>query len=158
MNPSTPLHLLIATMSGTAESVAQALELAASEHFAPITLQRMDAVDAGVFAQDGLFLICSSTHGSGDIPDNGQALYAQLLAEPRYLGGLRYGLVALGDSSYTDTYGQGGLKFDALLHDLGAQRIGTICRLDASSGELPEELALAWFPDWLAQALAVTSA
>ena len=158
MTPTTPLHILIATMSGTAESVAQALELSASDHFAHIALQRMDEVDSSVFEQDGLFVICSSTHGSGDIPDNGQALYAQLLAEPRYLGGLRYGLVALGDSSYTDTYGQGGLKFDALLQDLGAQRIGTICRLDASSGEPPEELALAWLQDWLTQVQAVPSA
>jgi len=103
-----------------------------------------------------VFLICSSTYGSGDVPDNGQALYAQLDAEPRYLGHVRYGLVALGDSSYGDTYGMGGLQFDARLQDLGAQRIGDICRLDASSGEVPEDEALAWCETWRTQAPATS--
>ena len=106
-----PLHILVATMSGTAESVAQSLQLACSDAFDPIHIHRMETIDAGIFDEDAVFLICSSTYGSGDVPDNGQALYAQLDAEPRYLGHVRYGLVALGDSSYGDTYGLGGLQF-----------------------------------------------
>ena len=126
------LHILVATMTGTAESVAQSLQLACSDAFNPIHIHRMESVDAAIFDADAVFLLCSSTYGSGDVPDNGQALYAQLDADPRYLGHVRYGLVALGDSSYGDTYGMGGLQFDARLQDLGAQRIGDICRLDAS--------------------------
>jgi MioC protein len=150
------LHILVATMSGTAESVAQALQLACSDAFDPIHIHRMETVDAGIFDEDAVFLICSSTYGSGDVPDNGQALYVQLDAEPRYLGHVRYGLVALGDSSYGDTYGMGGLQFDARLQDLGAQRIGDICRLDASSGEVPEDEALAWCETWRTQAPATS--
>ena len=116
-----PLHILVATMSGTAESVAQSLQLACSDAFDPIHIHRMETVDAGIFDEDAVFLICSSTYGSGDVPDNGQALYAQL---------------------------------DARLQDLGAQRIGDICRLDASSGAAPEDEALAWCETWLTQALA----
>ena len=150
------LHILVATMSGTAESVAQTLQLVCSDSFNPIHIHRMETVDSSIFDEDALFLICSSTYGSGDVPDNGQTLYAQLDAEPRYLGHVRYGLVALGDSSYGDTYGMGGLKLDARLQDLGAQRIGDICRLDASSGDEPENEAIAWCETWLTQALAAT--
>ena len=85
------LHILVATMSGNAESVAQALQLACSDAFDPIHIHRMETVDASIFEQDAVFIICSSTYGSGDVPDNGQALYAQLDAEPRYLGQVRYG-------------------------------------------------------------------
>ena len=148
------LHILVATMSGTAESVAQTLQLVCSDSFNPIHIHRMETVDSSIFDEDALFLICSSTYGSGDVPDNGQTLYAQLDAEPRYLGHVRYGLVALGDSSYGETFTQGGLKFDARLQDLGAQRVGEVCRLDASSGDLPEDGALAWLDTWLPLALA----
>ena len=108
------LHILVATMSGNAESVAQALQLACSDAFDPIHIHRMETVDASIFEQDAVFIICSST------------------------------------------YGMGGLKLDARLQDLGAQRIGDICRLDASSGDEPENEAIAWCETWLTQALATT--
>ena len=148
------LHILVATMSGTAESVAQTLQLVCSDSFNPIHIHRMETVDSSIFDEDALFLICSSTYGSGDVPDNGQTLYAQLDAEPRYLGHVRYGLVALGDSSYGDTYGMGGMKLDARLQDLCALCIGEIGRLDASSGDEPEDEATTWCETWLTQALA----
>ena len=148
------LHILVATMSGNAESVAQALQLACSDAFDPIHIHRMETVDASIFEQDAVFIICSSTFGSGDVPDNGQALYAQLDAEPRYLGHVRYGVISLGDSSYGETFCQGGLKFDARLQDLGAQRVGDVLCHDASGDTVAEDDAVVWCQAWLAQALA----
>ena len=148
------LHILVATMSGNAESVAQALQLACSDAFDPIHIHRMETVDSSIFNEDALFLICSSTYGSGDVPDNGQALYAQLDAEPRYLGHVRYGVISLGDSSYGETFCQGGLKFDARLQDLGAQRVGDVLCHDASGDTVAEDDAVVWCQAWLAQALA----
>ena len=150
------LKILVGTMTDTAESVAQSIQMACADQVDSIEVQRMDGLDTHVFDENALFLICSSTYGTGDVPDNAQALYLSLDAEPRYLGQVRYGLVALGDSSYGDTYGMGGLKLDARLQDLGAQRIGDICRLDASSGDEPENEAIAWCETWLTQALAAT--
>ena len=150
------LKILVGTMTDTAESVAQSIQMACADQVGSIEVQRMDGLDTHVFDENALFLICSSTYGTGDVPDNAQALYLSLDAEPRYLGQVRYGLVALGDSSYGDTYGMGGLKLDARLQDLGAQRIGDICRLDASSGDEPENEAIAWCETWLTQALATT--
>ena len=148
------LHILVATMSGNAESVAQALQLACSDAFDPIHIHRMETVDASIFEQDAVFIICSSTFGSGDVPDNGQALYAQLDAEPRYLGHVRYGVISLGDSSYGETFCQGGLKFDARLQDLGAQRVSDVLCHDASGDTVAEDDAVVWCQAWLAQALA----
>lgn len=148
------LKILVGTMTGTAESVAHTLQMAFSDQVDTIEVQRMDGLDSSIFDEDALFLVCSSTYGSGDVPDNAQALYNTLDTQPRYLGHLRYGLISLGDSSFGETFCQGGLKFDARLQDLGAQRIGEALCLDACSGLAPEFEALAWGQDWLAQALA----
>ena len=148
------LKILVGSMTDTAESVAQAIQMACVDILPNTEIQRMDGLDISVFDEDALFLVCTSTYGSGDVPDNAQALYISLDTQPRYLGHVRYGVVALGDSSYGETFSQGGLKMDARLQDLGAQRVGEVCRLDASSGDLPEDGALAWLDTWLPFALA----
>lgn len=99
-----------------------------------------------------LLLLCIATTGSGDVPDDGQALYNDLLSRPRYLGGLTYGLIALGDSSYGPTFCGGGTHFNHVLEDLGATRIGEILQLDAIEEPEPEQAAVQWFRRWMKSA------
>ena len=75
-------------------------------------------------------------------------------AQPKDLSHVRYGVIALGDRTYLNTFAFGGKKFDERLQGLGAQRIGEVWCHDASAGTMPEELATAWCREWLAQALA----
>lgn len=149
------LKILVGTVTGNAMSVAQAIQLSCTDLVADIAVLPMDGLDIGVFEQDALFLVCTSTTGAGDVPDNAQALYASLLNEPRYLGAVRYGLIALGDAlAHAATFVEGGLKFDAALQDLGARRIGEVFTHDAS-GDLDAETAgVDWCRTWLTQALA----
>jgi MioC protein len=58
----------------------------------------------------------------------------------------------LGDRTYAETFNFGGKRFDDLLQELGAQRIGARVQHDASSGVLPEEMAVEWGEGWLALA------
>jgi MioC protein len=111
----------------------------------------MDGLVAGVFAGGGLFLICSSTYGQGDVPDNAKHLYESLKASRPDLSRMSYGVIALGDRTYAETFCNGGKRFDAILSELGARRIGEIMLHDASAGTMPEELAVAWATDWVAQ-------
>lgn len=148
------LKILVGTVTGNALSVAQAIELSCTDLVADIAVQPMDGLDIGVFEEDALFLVCTSTTGAGDLPDNAQALYASLLNEPRYLGSVRYGLIALGDAgAHAATFVEGGLKFDAALQDLGAKRIGEVFTHDASGDEDAETAGVQWCRVWLAQAL-----
>lgn len=149
------LKILVGTMTGTAEFVAQAIELDCADQVDAIEVLRMDGLDGSVFDDDALFLICCSTYGSGDVPDNAQAFYAALDAQPRYLGQVRYGVIALGDSAYPQTFCNGGRRFDQRLSDLGAQRIGDVFCHDASAGTVPEDEGAAWCRQWLPQALKV---
>jgi MioC protein len=145
------LHILVGTMTGTAELVAQELELAFGDDNVAIQITLMDGLDHRVFEQAGIFLICTSTYGHGDVPDNAKALYADLLSLRPDLSHLRYGVFALGDSTHVGTFCFGGKRFDEALSDLGAIRIGSVFEHNASGGTLPEDVALEWFPEWIAE-------
>ena len=144
------LRILVGSVSGTALHVAQTLSLGCDDLAQPIDVVPMETVGIEVFdAPAPLTLLCISTYGSGNVPDSAAALDTQ----PRYLGHLRYGVIALGDSSYGDTFAGGGKSFDARLQDLGAQRLGEMLVLDATDSTDPAEVATAWCRAWLAQAV-----
>ena len=145
------LHLLVGTMTGTAQLVAQELELVwdGSDDLQVETLL-MDKLDASVFAKEGVFLLVTSTYGQGDVPDNARNFYEDLKAKRPDLSRVRYGVFGLGDRTYAETFNFGGKRFDELLQELGAQRIGERVQHDASSGTLPEEMATEWGEGWLA--------
>jgi MioC protein len=143
------LTILLGTMTGTAQLVAQEVELTLDDGDTRVQTKPMDGLDAGVFSGGGLFLICSSTYGQGDVPDNAKHLYASLQSARPDLSSVRYGVIALGDRTYAETFCNGGRRFDAILSGLGARRIGDIMLHDASAGTMPEELAVAWAAQWI---------
>jgi MioC protein len=148
------LRILVGTMTGTAEFVAREVQqvLEAAGHRVSVTM--MDGLDWRIFASGGQYLICTSTYGQGDVPDNAKALCASLEDQRPDLSAVSYGLISLGDSTYKDTYCHGGRRFDRILTALGATRSGEILEHDASSGTLPEEVAAEWILPWAEQWLA----
>ena len=146
------LTLLVGTMTGTAQLVAQELELAWDDGELQIETLLMDKLDGSVFEREGLFLIVTSTYGQGDVPDNARNFYEDLKAKRPDLSRVRYGVFGLGDRTYAETFNFGGKRFDDILGELGAQRIGERVQHDASSGVLPEEMAVEWGEGWLALA------
>jgi MioC protein len=149
MSAPVRITILVGTMTGTAQLVAQELELAWDDGETQVETIAMDALDASVFDRPGVFLICTSTYGQGDVPDNAKALYADLQAKRPNLAHVRYGVFGLGDRTYAETFNFGGKRFDDILAELGAQRVGERVQHDASSGVLPEETAEEWGREWL---------
>jgi MioC protein len=152
------ITILVGTMTGTAEIVAEEVQLALEGAGHAATIAPMDGLDAGAFnpsqiKQDSAFLIISSTYGNGDVPDNAQAFFAAIEAARPALGHVSFGIVALGDRTYKATYCEGGLKFGRLLEELGARRVGEPLLHDASAGTLPEEVAAGWVVGWVEQHL-----
>jgi MioC protein len=109
----------------------------------------MDGCDADIFASGAPVLICTSTYGQGDVPDNAQALFTALETTKPELSATLYGIIALGDRTYAQTYCFGGKRFDALLASRGARRVGEVLLHDASAGTIPEEIAVEWVGPWL---------
>src|SRR3954469_3093736 len=148
---ATPITILVGTMTGTAQLCAQEMELALDDGDTSVETLLMDKLDSSVFARPGVFLVCTSTYGQGDVPDNARAFYEELKAKRPSLSHVRYGVFGLGDRTYAETFNFGGKRFDELLTELGAERIGERHMHDASSGVLPEETALEWCQVWLAK-------
>jgi MioC protein len=146
------LTLLVGTMTGTAQLVAQELELVWDDGDVQVETLLMDKLDGTVFGREGVFLVVTSTYGQGDVPDNAKALYEDLKAKRPDLSRVRYGVFGLGDRTYAETFNFGGKRFDDILAELGAQRIGERVQHDASTGVLPEEMAVEWGEGWLALA------
>ena len=143
--------LLVGTMTGTAQLVAQELELVWDDGDLQVETLLMDKLDASIFGREAVFLIVTSTYGQGDVPDNAKAFLEDLRAKRPDLSQVRYGVFGLGDRTYAETFNFGGKRFDELLAELGAQRVGERHTHDASSGVLPEETALEWCQEWLSK-------
>jgi MioC protein len=141
--------ILVGTMTGTAEIVAQDVRdvIAATGREAEIL--QMDDLDPSVFNRPGVFLFCCSTYGQGDVPDNAMKFYDSVGQQGPDLGHVRYGVFALGDRTYTDTFCHGGKRFDELMARLKATRLGDVMRHDASAGTVPEVVATEWIRTWL---------
>lgn len=143
------ITILVATMSGTAEMVADELAGHIEDAGRGVRILRMEKACIDTVSQGGTVLICSSTYGTGDVPDNGQDFYRALEAERPDLSGLSYGVFALGDSVYPNTFCFGGKKLDALFEALGARKLGVRHEHDQRGGIYPEDAAADWISGWL---------
>ncbi|MDB5580102.1 MAG: flavodoxin family protein [Bradyrhizobium sp.] len=145
----TPLIILVGTMSGTAELVADHVLRKLTGDGIPARIVRMEKAALAMFATRKQFLICSSTTGRGDVPDNARPFYDSLVTQRPVLSDVTYGVIGLGDSRFKRTFNGGGARFDAIFAELGARRIGERMKHDCRTNVAPEAMALAWLDEWL---------
>jgi len=134
-------------MTGLAEMCGEEIEDALTTAGLECELMLMDGLDTSVFDEFDLLIIVSSTYGHGEIPDNGQALFASV-SQGAELAAKNYAVFALGDRTYADTFCAAGDRWDAVIAACGAKRIVDIERHDASSGTLAEDVAGEWAAGW----------
>src|SRR5258708_16708318 len=142
----TRITILIGTMTGTAQLCAQEMELALGDDETKAEALLMDNLDASVFERESAFLICTSTYGQGDVPDNARALYEDLRQKRPDLSKLRYGVFGLGDRTYAETFNYGGKRFDDILTQPRPPRVGGRYKHPASTGGPPPGNAAAAGP------------
>jgi MioC protein len=143
------LKILVGTQTGVAQLVAQEIELRLDDGDTRVSTSLMEDVDSSVFGDGGLFLVCTSTYGQGDVPDSAKSFYEELLQKRPDLSGVRYGLIGLGDKgTHAATFCFAAKKFDKILGELGAMRIGEPLFND-SNMNLPEDEAAEWVEGWI---------
>ncbi|WP_414148174.1 flavodoxin [Erwinia sp. BNK-24-b] len=99
---------------------------------------------------DGVALVITSTTAQGDLPDSIAPLFHGIHDKLGHQPTLRYGIIALGDSNYDDFCGA-GKKFDALLQEHAATRVGEMLMIDANENPEPEEVSSPWVEAWMKQ-------
>jgi MioC protein len=69
-----------------------------------------------------------------------------------------FAIFGLGDQGYADTFNMGSEKLAELLKGAGATQIGERGLFDASTGDMPEDIAIPWLEDILSDMPALAEA
>ncbi|AKE60752.1 FMN-binding protein MioC [Citrobacter farmeri] len=96
----------------------------------------------------GIWLVISSTHGAGDIPDNLVPLYEDLQSQKPDLSQVRFGAIGIGSREY-DTFCGAIEKIEAELKHSGAKQIGETLKINILEHDIPEDPAEVWLGSWI---------
>lgn len=139
------IEVIVGTTLGSAEYVADEIMAQLTDqghqvqvHLTP-TLCEIDT--------HALWIIVSSTHGAGDLPDNIQPFFNEITEQKPDLSQVNFALCAIGDSSY-DTFCQGPEKLISAIQDCDAKAFVDKIQIDVQLDPVPEDPALAWLAQW----------
>ncbi|SDK23139.1 MioC protein [Ferrimonas sediminum] len=138
----TQLAVIVGTTMGGAEAVADELAEKLAQHqiqchqFLDPTLEQLTNFSH--------WLVVTSTHGAGDLPDNLLPLANSL--ESAQLSGTQFAICGIGDSSY-DTFCGAARTLNRLLQQAGAHALVNKIEIDVQAVDLPEDRALEWIDE-----------
>ena len=112
-----------ASQTGTAERLAWLTAAALQQAGCAIDVQPLGKIDPASLADGRRVLFVVSSFGDGEAPDAARAFVRKMRGGTPSLSGLRYGVLALGDLEYGDSYCGFGRALDQWLHHAGASRL-----------------------------------
>ena len=117
------LHIAYGTQTGTAEELAFDIEKQSKEKGVDCQVLELDDISMEKLQNIKKLMIVTSTTGDGEVPDNGITFWEELSGSAALnISNLKYGVLALGDSSHYD-FCNAGKIIDEKLNNLGANRI-----------------------------------
>lgn len=135
-------HVLYGTETGNAEMVADDI-VEVLESDVSIESTDMSKFQVSDFSPDTFYFVVCSTYGDGELPHSAQPFFEALNSTRPNLAGLRFAVFGLGDKFY-ETYNRGSEVIAKTLTDLGAIQVGERGLHDATSGQLPGDIAMPW--------------
>ena len=135
-------QVIVGSMLGGSEYVAEACEetLIALGHEVEVHLQPNFAQ---ISSEKQTWLICTSTHGAGDYPDNIQAFVTDLENTDLDLSSVKFLTIGIGDSNY-DTFCYAAKNINKLLLSKDCIELAPLITLDMSEDIDPEERSQQW--------------
>ena len=140
------ITLISGSTLGSAEYVAE--HLAEKLEDAGFSTEMLHGPELDELPLNGRWLVVSSTHGAGELPDNLQPLLEQIAEQQPDLSEVQFGAVGLGSSEY-DTFCGAIKQIDDLLIARGAKRIGDRLEIEVTEHEIPEDPAEEWVKNWI---------
>lgn len=122
---SQPRSILIlyGSQSGNSEELAEQAGKACSAQGLNPSVKAMDEIQITDLSSQKRVLVCCSTWGDGEQPDNAEDLWeAANSGAISSLKGLNFSVLALGDTSY-DLFCESGKEWDAWFEKMGANRV-----------------------------------
>jgi len=143
------IQIIVGSMLGSseyvAETMADTLRGAGHKvhlHFKP-ELNQVEVIDQ-------TWIICTSTHGAGELPDNLKTFAQSVEQMDNDLSSTKFAVIGLGDSGY-DSFCQGAVIMEHLLSTKGCQKIIDKLLIDGRDvGVDAEDKAESWIENNIA--------
>ena len=137
------ISLLFGTETGNSEMVCEDIQQALGESH-ECDLASLGATDPTALDADRFYLIVTSTYGNGDLPMSAVAFEDALNEHKPELSDIRFAIFGLGDQVFAETFAHGSKRLRELLLERNAKMVGERGLHDASSFEMPEDIAVPW--------------
>ncbi len=152
------IQIIVGSMLGGTEYVAEACEETLNEldHNVDIHLKpdlnciinntfpsNNEQIKNNISQEKPLWIICTSTHGAGDYPDNIKQFVSDLSHCEQDLSTVSFLTIGIGDSSY-DTFCKAATDISKLLLSMGCNELTEVKTFDMSEDIDPEDLAQQW--------------
>ena len=141
------VNCFVGSVYGGAEELTNDLVQLAKEHGVV-----MDVYNPGTLndmTKSETILIVTSTTGNGDIPPELESIFLTIQAERTDLTDKPFAVIAMGDSSYGDTYCGAGKQIRELLLELRAKELQPMLEIDAMENFDPMPPAKPWFEQFI---------
>src|SRR5258708_4787974 len=126
--------VVFGTDTGNSKKVATGFGQQLKKSGAQVKLQGLDQYRLTDLLKEEYFLLVISTHGDGEPPAAAKKFYDYIHANALSLTGLKYAVLALGDTAYP-LFCKAGEDVDLRLKDLGATRLLPVEKCDTDFEE-----------------------
>ncbi|HVZ98608.1 MAG TPA: flavodoxin domain-containing protein [Chitinophagaceae bacterium] len=140
INATTKITIVYGTETGNSKKLATEFAAKAKKHGIHAKVQSMDQYRLNDLAREEYFLVIMSTHGDGEPPAAAKKFYNHIHNNGFRLDKLKYGVLALGDTSYP-LFCKAGEDVDEQLNHLGGERLHPLQKCDVDY----EADAVNWF-------------